>query len=200
MTAFAPTTSTTTATIVRPTSRPLSSLPPAAGAERTLVTISQMADGDWPAVARIYGEGIATGTATFEHEVPSYERWRAARVQEPCLVARDAECNVLGWAALSPVSGRPVYSGVGAVSIYVDPEHARRGIGRALLKALIEGSERAGFWTLQAGIFPENEASIALHESCGFRLVGVHERIGRMIDGSWRDVMLLERRSVVVGA
>ena len=191
---------TATTTSIRPSnSRPLSSSPPAAGAERALLSIAQMVDGDWPAVARIYAAGIATGAATFEREVPSYERWRAARVEEPCLVARDDGGGVLGWAALSPVSARRVYRGVGAVSIYVDPAHARRGIGRALLLALIEGSERAGFWTLQAGIFPENEASIAVHQSCGFRLVGTHERIGRMRDGSWRDVMLYERRSEIVG-
>lgn len=158
-----------------------------------------MVDDDWPSVARIYGEGIATGAATFEHEVPSYARWRAARVEEPCLVARNEAGDVRGWAALSPVSARHVYRGVGAVSIYVDASHTRKGVGRALLLALIDGSERAGFWTLQAGIFPENEASIALHEGCGFRLLGTHERIGRMADGSWRDVMLFERRSDLVG-
>ncbi len=163
------------------------------------MSIAQMVDEDWPSVARIYAEGIATGAATFENEVPSYAHWRAARVQEPCLVARDQAGEVTGWAALSPVSSREVYRGVGAVSIYVDRSHARRGIGRALLHALIDGSERAGFWTLQAGIFPENEASIALHEGCGFRLLGTHERVGRMADGSWRDVMLFERRSEIVG-
>ncbi len=108
--------------------------------------------------------------------------------------------EVLGWAALSPVSGRAVYRGVGAVSIYVDPEYARRGIGRALLGTLIEESERAGLWTLEAGIFPENRASVALHEGCGFELVGVRHRIGQMRDGRWRDVALYERRSSTVGA
>jgi L-amino acid N-acyltransferase YncA len=170
-----------------------------AAAARARVSIAQMADEDWPSVARIYGEGIATGAATFEHEVPSYARWRAARVPEPCLVAREGSGEVRGWAALSPVSTREVYRGVGAVSIYVDRAAARRGIGRALLLGLIDGSERAGFWTLQAGIFPENDASIALHESCGFRLLGTHERVGRMADGTWRDVMLFERRSEIVG-
>ncbi len=117
----------------------------------------------------------------------------------PAVVARGAKGEVLGWAALSPVSRRPVYSGVGAVSIYVAPGHARRGVGRKLLEALIESSERAGFWTVEAGIFPENAASIALHERCGFRLVGVRERLGQMPDGRWRDVLLYERRSPVVG-
>ncbi|MGA9876026.1 MAG: N-acetyltransferase family protein [Solirubrobacteraceae bacterium] len=159
-----------------------------------------MSADDWSAVARIYRAGIDAGNATFESEVPGWEEWRAARVQDPCLVARNGSGGVLGWAALSLVSARAVYSGVGSVSIYVDPEHARQGVGRALLSALVRESERAGFWTLHAGIFPENTASIALHESCGFRLVGTHERTGQMADGSWRDVMLYERRSQIVGA
>lgn len=116
------------------------------------------------------------------------------------MAARDAAGELLGWAALTPVSPREVYRGVGAVSIYVAPEQARRGVGRALLGALVEASEQAGFWTLEAGIFPENAASVALHERCGFRLVGVRERIGQMPDGRWRDVLLYERRSRVVGA
>jgi phosphinothricin acetyltransferase len=158
-----------------------------------------MTAADWPEVAGIYGEGIATGTATFEREVPTWERWRATRVEDPCLVARDPGGALLGWAALSPVSPREVYRGVGAISIYVDPAFAKRGVGRTLLETLIEGSERAGFWTLQAGIFPDNEASVALHRSCGFRLVGVRERVGRTAEGRWRDVALYERRSPVVG-
>lgn len=153
---------------------------------------------DWPTVARIFEQGIATGNATFESSAPGWERWSAARCAEPRLVARDAS-GVIGWAALSPVSTRHVYGGVGAVSIYVAPAHSRRGVGRALLDELIRASERAGFWTLQAGIFPENAASIALHESCGFRLLGTHKRIGQMPDGRWRDVVLYERRSEVVG-
>lgn len=181
-----------------------------------------MAAADWPAVARIYKAGIDAGNATFESEVPSWERWRAARLAEPCLVARSlgdgdgggmaggggdgvrdgtgGGGTVVGWAALTAASARPVYAGVAEVSIYVDPACARRGVGKALLLALIEGSERAGIWTLRAGIFPENAASIALHERCGFRLVGVHERVGRMPDGRWRDVVLYERRSPRVGA
>lgn len=154
---------------------------------------------DWSSVARIYGEGIATGNATFEHTVPAWEQWRSARLDDPCLVAREQGGEVLGWAALSPVSGRAVYRGVAEVGIYIDQSHARRGIGRLLLGALIESSEHAGLWTLQAGIFPENEASIALHEGCGFRLLGRRRRIGQMPDGTWRDVMLYERRSEVVG-
>lgn len=116
------------------------------------------------------------------------------------MAARDGDGAVLGWAALSPVSSRCVYRGVGAVSIYVDPARAGRGVGRALLEALIERAEQEGMWTLEAGIFPENLASIALHRACGFRLVGLRERIGQMPDGRWRDVALYERRSELVGA
>lgn len=158
-----------------------------------------MSAADWPDVARIYMAGISGRSATFERDVPSWERWSAARGGMPCLVARDGEGSVLGWAALSPVSARECYRGVGAVSIYVDPECARMGVGKALLLALVDAAEQAGIWTVEAGIFPENVPSIALHESCGFRLVGVRERVGQMPDGSWRDVRLYERRSQVVG-
>jgi L-amino acid N-acyltransferase YncA len=154
---------------------------------------------DWPAVARIYEAGIEGGNATFEAQAPTWEAWSAGRGDCPAVIARDADGEVLGWAALSPVSSRPVYRGVGSVSIYVAPTQARRGVGRALLGALIDTSERAGFWSLEAGIFPENDASTALHEGCGFRLVGVRERVGRMQDGRWRDVLLYERRSPTVG-
>jgi L-amino acid N-acyltransferase YncA len=153
---------------------------------------------DWLAVARIFEQGIATGNATFERATPSWEQWSAARCPEPRLVARD-QSGVIGWAALTLASARPVYSGVGGVSIYVDAAVVRRGVGRALLEELVRASERAGFWTLQAGIFPENAASIALHLSCGFRLVGTQARLGQMPDGRWRDVVLYERRSEVVG-
>jgi phosphinothricin acetyltransferase len=146
-------------------------------------------------VARIYQAGIDAGDATFEHAVPSWNAWSQARIAAPRLVARDRCGEVLGWAALSPTSTRPVYRGVAEVSVYVAPAVARRGIGRALLQALAERSERAGFWTLTAGIFPENEASIALHTRCGFELVGVRRHIGQMRDGRWRDVALYERRS-----
>jgi L-amino acid N-acyltransferase YncA len=158
-----------------------------------------MQEDDWPEVARIYGEGIATGAATFEHTVPTWEQWRSTRTPDLSLVARDGEGAVLGWAALSRISSREVYRGVGQLGIYVDQRHTRRGVGRALLQGLIERSEQLGFWMLQAGIFPENEASIALHRSCGFRLVGMRERLGRTIDGRWRDVALYERRSSLVG-
>jgi len=155
---------------------------------------------DWPAVARIYAAGIATGNATFERTVPTWEAWSVARISNLCLVARHGTGDVVGWAALSPTSGRHVYRGVGSVGIYVDPDFARRGVGTTLLSDLVAASERAGLWTLEAGIFPENSASIALHERCGFELVGVRRRIGQMRDGRWRDVLLYERRSLLVGS
>lgn len=158
-----------------------------------------MTAADWLAVARIYAAGIAGGDATFEHSVPSWEQWSGVRVVDPRLVARDGLGEVLGWAALSPTSARPVYRGVAEVSVYVDSAVVRQGIGRALLRVLVQDSERAGFWTLTAGIFPENQASIALHERCGFELVGVRRRVGQMADGHWRDVVLYERRSSSVG-
>jgi len=155
---------------------------------------------DWPAAARVYEEGIAGGNATFESAAPPWEEWSDPRAGYPAVVARDADGGeLLGWAALGPVSSRCVYRGVGEVSIYVAPAHTRRGVGRSLLQALIDSCERAGFWTMRAGIFPENAASIALHERCGFQRVGVSERIGQMPDGRWRDVVLFERRSTRVG-
>lgn len=161
--------------------------------------LEPMTAADWPAVARIYEAGIADGNATFESEPPDWERWQESHVEDLCLLARDPIGEVLGWAALGRVSARPVYRGIAEVSIYVDPEHVGRGVGRALLRELVEASERAGFWMLEAGIFPENVASIALHESCGFELVGVRRRIGQMPDGRWRDVRTYERRSRIVG-
>ena len=159
-----------------------------------------MSADDWPSVARIYRAGIDAGNATFESDVPTWGDWSASRLATPRLVARGMRGETIGWAALTPTSARPVYAGVAEVSIYVDPALAGRGVGRALLLALIETSEQAGIWTLRAGIFPENVASIALHELCGFRLIGVQERMGRMPDGRWRDVVLYERRSSRVGA
>jgi L-amino acid N-acyltransferase YncA len=155
---------------------------------------------DWPAVERIYAAGIAGGNATFEHAVPTWEQWSGARLSKLCLVARRDTLDVIGWAALSPTSSRHVYRGVGSVGIYVDPDFAGRGVGTTLLSGLIAASERSGLWTLEAGIFPENAASIALHERCGFRLVGVRRRVGQMQDGRWRDVLLYERRSEIIGA
>lgn len=161
------------------------------------ILIELMRETDWPAVADIYRQGIESGHATFETEVPSREAWDADHLNAARLVAREAD-RVLGWGALSPVSERCVYGGVAEVSVYVDAAARGRGIGRRLLEALVEASEEAGIWTLQAGIFPENEASLAIHRSCGFRMVGRRERLGRLA-GDWRDVILLERRSGVVG-
>jgi L-amino acid N-acyltransferase YncA len=166
---------------------------------RAQLTVSPMRAEDWPAVARIYAEGIAGGDASFESHVPDWERWSAEHLADPCLCARGPSQEVLGWAALGLLSTRPAYRGVAEVSIYVERKHARRGVGRALLSALIEASERAGFWTLEARIFPENAASLALHEGCGFQLVGARKRVGAMPDGRWRDELLYERRSTAVG-
>lgn len=153
---------------------------------------------DWTEVRAIYLEGIATGNATFEVDAPSWEAWDAAHLSAPRLIARGPDGAALGWAAVTPVSGRCVYAGVGDLSVYVAAAARGKGVGRLLLEALILASERAGLWTLQAGIFPENEASLALHRSCGFREVGRRERIGTLL-GVWRDVLLLERRSRNVG-
>ena len=153
---------------------------------------------DWERVRAIYLEGIATGHATLETAAPPWEKWDADHLPRPRLVAREG-ATVLGWAALSPVSGRCVYGGVAEVSVYVAAAARARGVGRALLERLIPASEDAGIWTLQAGIFPENEPSLALHRRCGFREVGRRERLGKL-GTAWRDVILLERRSRSVGA
>jgi len=153
---------------------------------------------DWPAVARIYRQGIDTGDATFETSVPTWEAWDQGRLAACRIVAEEAG-SVVGFAALSPTSKRTVYAGVAEVMIYVEAGRRGRGVGRRLLEALVRASEEAGVWTLQAGIFPENRASIALHLDLGFRLVGTRERLGRTADGRWRDVVLLERRSTVAG-
>jgi L-amino acid N-acyltransferase YncA len=149
---------------------------------------------DWPAVKAIFEEGIATGQATFEAAAPSWERWDDAHFGG--LVAEDRG-EVLGWTALTPYSPRPCYAGVAEESVYVAARARSRGLGRALLRGLIDESERSGIWTLLAGVFPENRASVTLHLGCGFRAVGMYERIGRL-DGNWRDVLLLERRSEVI--
>lgn len=156
-----------------------------------------MRETDWPAVRAIYQEGIATGQATFETAAPEWEVWDAGHRPDCRLVARQGE-QVIGWAALSPVSRRAVYRGVAEVSIYVAEAARGRGVGRALLAALIEASEAAGVWTLQASVFSENEASVALHLSWGFRVVGRRERIG-LHHGVWRDTLMLERRSSKAG-
>ena len=152
---------------------------------------------DWGEVSRIYAEGIATGIATFETEVPSYEAWDSAHLPY-CRFISCEEGKITGWAALSPVSGRCVYGGVAEVSIYVEQNARGQGVGLRLLKHLITASEKRGLWTLQSGIFPENHASIRLHENAGFRRLGYREKIGKR-DGVWIDNVLFERRSSVAG-
>jgi phosphinothricin acetyltransferase len=152
---------------------------------------------DWPAVAEIYREGIEDGDATFEVVVPSWTEWGASHLAQPRLVARSSR-DVAGWAALAPVSPRPAYRGVAWDSVYVARSARGHGVGRLLLERLVADSEAAGIWTIQAGVFPENAASLAVHQRCGFRIVGIRERLGRH-NGRWRDVVLLERRSAAVG-
>jgi L-amino acid N-acyltransferase YncA len=147
---------------------------------------------DWSAVADIYWDGMRGGLATFETEVPTWEVWDAAHLPEHRLVAV-AGGEIVGWAALSPASSRRCYAGVVENSVYVAREAQGQGIGRLLLDALLKGARKAGLWTVQTSIFPENRASLALHERCGFRVVGVRERIAKR-DGIWRDTVLLEKR------
>jgi L-amino acid N-acyltransferase YncA len=153
---------------------------------------------DWERVRLIYLDGIATGQATFETRAPSWAEWDTTHLPAPRLVAT-SEKHMVGWSALSPVSSRAVYAGVAEVSVYVDSDWLGKGVGKALLETLIVESEQNAVWTLQASIFPENIGSMALHKSCGFREVGCRERIGRM-SGVWRDTILLERRSRLVGS
>jgi L-amino acid N-acyltransferase YncA len=155
------------------------------------IRVRELRRADWPAVAAIYEEGLRTGNATFETEVPAWEAWTSAHLQDQRLVA-ELDGEVVGWTALAPV-----YAGVVEESIYVAAGAQGRGIGKALLTSLVAGADRAGIWTIQTGIFPENRASLALHRRCGFRTVGTRERLGRL-NGVWRDVVLLERRSPAV--
>jgi phosphinothricin acetyltransferase len=161
------------------------------------VRIRPMSGADWPQVRAIYAAGIDAGDATFESAPPDWAGFDRSKLADHRFVAVDPPGGVLGWIAVSPVSDRAVYRGVVEHSIYVRPESAGRGVGRALLQALIESCDAAGIWTIQSGVFPENSASLALHERAGFRVVGVRERIGRQ-QGRWRDVVLLERRSPAV--
>ncbi|WP_235915035.1 GNAT family N-acetyltransferase [Flagellimonas ochracea] len=152
---------------------------------------------DWEQVSQIYEEGIATGFATFETAAPTFEVWDSAHVASCRLVAEENGI-ILGWAALSPVSSRCVYGGVGEVSIYVGARSRGKGVGNALMERLISESEAAGFWTIQSGIFPENEGSIKLHETMGFRYIGKREHVGK-IHGVWKDNLLFEKRSNNIG-
>ena len=161
------------------------------------ITIRQMTKQDWDQVSAIYQEGIDTNNATFETEVPSQGQWFADHILE-CSIVAEEKSNILGWASLSKVSARCVYEGVGEVSVYVCKANQGRGIGNSLLAELIKLSEQQGFWTLQSSILAENEASINLHVKHGFRVVGRRERISKL-NGDWRDLIVMERRSTVVG-
>ena len=160
--------------------------------------IRPMTAADWPVVAAIHREGIATGDATFEREPPEWSRFDGSRLTVGRLVAVDPTGEVIGWVAASSVSTRPAYRGVVEHSVYVASQASGRGVGRRLLEALIAATEEAGIWTIQSSVFPENTRSLALHEHAGFRRVGTRERIGRMPSGSWRDTVLIERRSPIV--
>jgi L-amino acid N-acyltransferase YncA len=159
--------------------------------------IKAMLPADWPLVKKIYEEGIATGNATFQTAAPGWEEWDTTHVKNARLVAVENK-EVLGWAALTAVSGRCVYAGVAEVSVYVTAAARGKGVGKKLLQTLVEESEKNNFWTLQAGIFPENNSSIKIHDDCGFRMIGRREKIGKM-NGIWRDTLLLERRSTITG-
>ena len=161
------------------------------------MTIKPLLSAHWLAVKAIYEAGLATGNASFQTSAPSWEEWDTAHLPHSRLVALDGD-TVAGWAALTPVSGRCVYAGVAEVSIYIDDHYRGQGVGKALLQALITESEAGGIWTLQAGIFPENTASLRLHKWAGFRRVGLREKIGKMGD-RWRDTVLLEKRSKIAG-
>jgi len=156
------------------------------------MNVRELRPDDWPPVRAIYEDGISGGDATFETEAPS---WDAVHPQLRLVAERDG--TVVGWAALSPYSPRRCYRGVGNVSVYVGQAARGAGVGRLLLEQIVERSEQAGYWTLSAGVFPENEASLRLHQSCGFRIIGVRERLGQL-EGVWRDAVWLERRSTVV--
>ncbi len=168
-----------------------------------LVQVVPLQVDHWPQVRDIFAAGIGTGHATFEPEPPSWATFDASKLLAHRLVAVDSSGTVLGWAAASAVSDRCVYAGVVEHSVYVDPAVQSRGIGRTLLAGLATSTEGAGIWTIQSGIFPENTASLRLHEKAGFRIVGIRQRVGKMtygpLGGQWRDVIMIERRSTTTG-
>ncbi len=165
--------------------------------------LATMTPAHWPGVERVYAAGIAGGHATFETRTPTWDAFDAARLPDHRFVALDEKDSVLGWIAVSPVSPRPVYAGVVEHSVYVAPAASGRGLGLLLLETLVASTDAAGVWTIQSGVFPENEVSLRLHERAGFRVVGTRSRLGRMshgpLAGTWRDVVLLERRSPTAG-
>ena len=162
-----------------------------------MITFSALLPEHWQAVRDIYEEGIRTGNATFQQSTPEWEEWNNSHLAHSRIVAI-IDNEIAGWAALTPVSGRCVYAGVGEVSVYVAEKFRGQKIGNALLQELIKQSEQNNIWTLQAGIFPENKGSIKIHEANGFRTIGHREKIGQM-NGVWRDTVLMERRSAIVG-
>ncbi|MCK6210195.1 GNAT family N-acetyltransferase [Georgenia sp. EYE_87] len=168
-----------------------------------VLTLTAMQPVHWPEVEAVYAAGIATGHATFETTTPSWAAFDAGHLADHRFVCLDRRGEVLGWAAVSPVSARAVYAGVVEHCVYVAPAAHGRGVGRALLDALVRSTEAAGIWTIQSSVFPENVASLALHRAAGFRQVGVRRRVARMaagpLTGRWRDTVLLERRSALVG-
>ena len=162
-------------------------------------SIRPMVPGDWERVEEIFAAGIAGGEATFETRTPTWEQFDSGKISAPRLVATDEEGTVIGWAAASRISTRDAYRGVIEHSVYIDPTHQGQGVGRALLAAFVAAAEDSGVWMIQSSIFPENTASLLLHERAGFRVVGTRERISRSLlgphAGQWRDTMLIERRS-----
>jgi L-amino acid N-acyltransferase YncA len=172
-------------------------------AVRRTPTIRGMVAADWPAVEEIYRQGIQEGEATFETRTPTWDAFDAGRLAAPRLVVVDDPGRVLGWAAASAVSARPAYRGVIEHSVYVHRDARGRGLGRQLLAAFVEASDAGGFWTIQSSIFPENDASLRIHQAAGFRIVGSRERIARSSlgahAGQWRDTVMIERRSTVNG-
>jgi phosphinothricin acetyltransferase len=162
------------------------------------VELRELRAEDWPEVAEIYRQGIETGVATLETEVPSFEKWDGGHA-EKCRIVAVREGSIVGWVVLSPVSARRVYAGVAEVSIYISEQHRGQRVGQTLLNAVIEASEKEGYWTLQSGIYEKNVASVALHHRCGFRTVGIRERLGKDREGKWCSILLLERRSAGVG-
>lgn len=162
-----------------------------------MIVFDSMQPQHWPEVKKIYEEGIATGQATFQQSAPEWEEWNRNHLTACRIVAKEKD-TILGWAALTPVSGRPVYAGVAEVSVYISSKARGKGLGKQLLEQLVEESEMQNIWTLQAGIFPENTPSIKIHEACGFRILGRREKIGKM-NGTWRDTILMERKSKKIG-
>lgn len=161
-------------------------------------TIEEMKESDWDEVSKIYLEGINTGIATFQNSLPTFEVWDNGHIKSCRLVAK-CDGKILGFIALSPTSSRPVYSGVAEVSIYIEENYRGLGVGKALMTSLIKLSEENNFWTLQSGIIRENAASIELHKKCGFREIGVREKVAKMDNSIWHDTVLMERRSKIVG-